>query len=252
MEVFRNERKVRINREIGRWATLGGLVVLIAGMVISLRSPSIPFLGSSGGDGPRGFDTMWISLASLVIGFFASAVGAYYANHWTRSPRPDEALDAALKGISNHYHIYHYLLPVSHVLLGPAGVFTFRTFTQEGPVSYDGKRWRQKFSILRALGFSGQESLVDPVRDALHDVQRLRRWLAQRLPEEELPEITPFVVFVRDEVELDVVETEVPVLHYKRLKRAIRQIDKERNDPLDNDTLYDLERALLGDRVDVL
>jgi hypothetical protein len=236
MEVFRNESKIKINREIGRWATLAGLIVLIAGLVVSIRSPQM----------------VWISMTSLVVGFLASVVGVYYANHWTRSPRADEVLDSALKGISNYYHIYHYLLPVQHVLIGPAGVFIFRTYAHEGPIAYDGKKWKQKFKLVRVLGFSGQEALSDPVRDVQVDVQRFRHWLAKRVPEEQIPEITPYIVFVRDSVELDVVETVVPVLHYKRLKRTIRQLDKECTEPLDNDTLYSLEQAMLGDRVDTL
>jgi hypothetical protein len=195
---------------------------------------------------------VWISMASLVVGFFASAIGVFYANHWTRSPRADEVLDSALKGISNHYHIYHYLLPVPHVMIGPAGVFVFRTYALEGPITYDGKKWRQKFKLVRALGFSGQESLADPVRDALYEAQRFRRWLSKRMPEDDVPEIKPYIVFVRDEADLDVAETEVPVLHYKQLKRTIRQLDKECVDPLDNDALYELEQAMVGDRVDVL
>jgi hypothetical protein len=131
-------------------------------------------------------------------------------------------------------------------------VFVFRTFALEGPITFDGKKWRQKFKLIRALGFSGQEALADPVRDALLDAGRFRRWLAKRMPEDQIPEITPYIVFVRDEVELNVVETEVPVLHYKRLKRTIRQLDKECEAPLDNDTLYALEQAMLGDRVDTL
>jgi len=195
---------------------------------------------------------VWISMASLVVGFFASAVGVFYANHWTRSPRADEVLDSALKGISNHYHFYHYLLPVPHVLIGPGGVFVFRTYSHEGQITYDGKKWKQPFKLLRALGFSGQEALADPVRDTLFDVARLQRWLAKRMPEEEIPEITPYIVFIRDGAELDVAETEVPVLPYKLLKRTIRQLDKERGDLLDNDRLYELEQAMLGDRVNAL
>jgi hypothetical protein len=72
------------------------------------------------------------------------------------------------------------------------------------------------------------------------------------MPEEQVPEITPYIVFVRDGAELDVAETEVPVLPYKRLKRTIRQLDKECDEPLDNDTLYALEQAMLGSRVDKL
>ena len=236
MEIFRDERKVQFNRQLGRWGLLVGLVVMIGGLVVSIRFP----------------EQFWITMLSLVVGFFASAIGAFYANHWTRSPRADEVLDSALKGISNHYHIYHYLLPVPHVMIGPAGVFLFRTYALEGPITYDGKKWKQKFSLVRVLGFTGQAPLVDPVSDALYDVERLQRLLAKRMPEEQIPDITPFVVFVRDGAELDIAETEVPVLPYKQLKRVIRQIDKERKEPLDQDALYDIERAMLGDRIDEL
>ena len=236
MEVFANKRKIRINSEIGRWASLGGLAILIVGMVYSIRNP----------------DVVWVSMLSLLVGFLGSAVGAYFANQWTRSPRADEVLDSALKGVSNHYHIYHYLLPVPHVLLGPAGLFLFRTYTHEGPVTYDGKKWRQKFNMVRMLGFSGQDSLADPVRDALYDVDRFRQWLAKRMPDENIPDIVPYVVFVRDGVELDVAETEVPVLPHKRLKRLIRQVDKECAQPLSEEARYEIERAMLGDRIDEL
>jgi hypothetical protein len=233
MQVFTNERRVKINSEIGRWASLGGLGVLIVGMVVSIRSPQ----------------AYWVSLASLVVGFLGSTIGAYFANHWTRSPRADEVLTQALKGISNQYHLYHYYLPIPHVLMGPSGLYVFRAHLQEGPVSYDGKKWRQKFSVLRVLGFSGQDALSDPVRDAQYDAERFRNWLAKRVPESEIPAISPFVVFVRDGVELDVVETDVPVLAHKQLKRVVRQIDKACVDRLDEDALYEIEHAMLGDRI---
>jgi hypothetical protein len=236
MEVFVNERKAKVNSQIGRWASLGGLAVLIAGMIVSIRNPS----------------WIWVSMLSLAVGFLASVVGAYYANHWTRRPRADEVLTQALKGISNQYHFYHYFLPASHVLLGPAGMFVFRTYLHEGPIQYDGKRWKQKFSWLRLLGFSGQDSLADPVRDALYDVERLRQWLLKRLPQEKLPPIEPFIVFVRDGAELDVAETEVPVLSYTQLKKTLRQIDKECTEPLEENQLYEIEQAMVGDVIDDL
>lgn len=236
MEAFVNKRKVKINAEIGRWASLGGLLVLIVGMVFSIRNPGL----------------VWVSMGSLLVGFLASVVGAYYANHWTRTPRPDQVLEQALKGISNKYHLYSYLLPVSHVMLGPTGLFVFRTFTHEGPVIYDGKKWRQKQSVVRLLGFTGQEPLVDPVQDALHDAARLHRWLSVRLAGRELPPIAPFVVFVRDRAELDVVETPIPVVHHKQLKNRIRQFDKECGEPLSTDELYAIERAMVGEKIDEL
>jgi hypothetical protein len=236
MQVFLNERKVKVNSQIGRWASLGGLGVLIVGMIVSLSRP----------------DLIWLTMLSLLLGFLGSTVGAYYANRWTRSPRADEVLTQSLKGISNQYHIYHYLLPLPHVLLGPSGLFVFRTLLHEGPITYDGKKWKQKFNLLRALGFSGQDSLTDPVRDMAYDVERFERWLAKRLPEEKIPEISPFIVFVRDGAQLNVADTAVPVLLAKQLKKQIRQIDKECKNPLSEDDLYELEQAMVADVVDEL
>jgi hypothetical protein len=236
MEAFVNKRKVRINSEIGRWVSLFGLGVLVVGMIFSIRRPEL----------------MWVSLSSLAVGFFASVVGAYYANHWTRSPRADELLTQALKGISNQYHLYHYLLPVPHVMLGPAGLFVLRPYIHDGPIAYDGKKWRQKFNLMRTLGFSGQDALADPIRDTLYDAERLRRWLMKRLPEGQVPDIIPLAVFVRDGIELDLAETEIPVLTYKQLKRTVRRMDKECQQPLAEDVLYEIERAMLGDRIDTL
>jgi hypothetical protein len=235
MEAFVNERKVKVNTEIGRWSSLGGLVVLIVGLVVSFRRPEL----------------VWVTMLCLLVGFLASIFGAYYANHWTRTPRADQLLTQALKGISNRYHIYHHLLPVPHVLLGPTGLYVIRVFLHEGRVWYDGKRWRQKRSLTRFLGMTGQDALADPVRDAEYDAERLRRWLAKRM-EEEAPEVTPLVVFVREGVELEAPEMRVPVLTQKQLKAWVRRADKECRSPLDDDALFRVERAMLGSRIDEL
>jgi hypothetical protein len=236
MEAFVNQRKVKVNTEIGRWTSIAGLVILIGGLVASLLNPSLA----------------WASMLSLLFGFLASVVGAYYINHWTRTPRADQLLDQALKGISNQYHIYHYLLPVRHVMLGPTGLYLFRTYLHEGPVTYDGSKWKQKLSIGRLLGFSGQDSLADPVRDAQLDRKRFRNWLAKRMSEEEIPELHSFIVFVRQGVELDVAETPVPVLEARQLKGAVRRIERERIERLDEGDLYTVERAMLGSQIDEL
>ncbi len=236
MQPFINENKVKINAQIGRWTSIAGLGVLIVGMVVSITKPEL----------------VMVSLGCLVLGFLGSTIGAYYANHWTKSPRADEALTGALKGLSNQYHLYHYLLPVPHVLVGPTGFFILRAYLHDGQITYDGKKWKQKFSWLRALGFSGQDALANPLQDAGYDVQRLYTWLKKRVPQDAIPPITPLIVFVRDGVELDVAETEVPVLNHKQLKRWMRNAIKRLPQLLGPDELYDLERAMFGDKIDEL
>ncbi|MBN1934293.1 MAG: hypothetical protein JW934_06495 [Anaerolineae bacterium] len=236
MEAFVNQKKVKVNTEIGRWLSLGGLLILIAGLIVSIAKSEL----------------VLISFASLIVGFLCTTIGAYYANRWTRTPRPDQVLSDALKGISNQYHFYHYLLPVPHVLLGPSGFYLFRAYVSDGKITFDGKRWGQKFSWLRFLGFSGQDALGDPEREALYDAQRFRRWLGKRMPESDIPEIVPIVVFVRENVELDIAETAVPVIAGSKLKRTIRSLLKERPEVLTTDRLYNIEQAMFGDKIDEL
>ena len=237
MESFINKKRVKINKEIGRWVSLGGLGVLIIGMIVSIRRP----------------DLFAVSLGCLILGFLASTIGSYYANRWTKSPRADEILDQSLKGISNLYHLYHYLLPSNHVLLGPTGLFLLRAYLHEGPITYTGKKWKQKFSWLRALGFSGQDSLGDPVKDTQYELQRFRTWLGKRLEKDKMPEITPVVVFVRPTSELHLEqEPEIPILSAQQLKKEIRNIVKEQPTQMDEDMLYEIERAMLGTKIDEL
>jgi hypothetical protein len=53
-------------------------------------------------------------------------------------------------------------------------------------------------------------------------------------------------------VELNVADTEVPVLRSKQLKAAMRRIDKESKEVVGEQELYEIERAMLGNRIDEL
>ena len=55
-----------------------------------------------------------------------------------------------------------------------------------------------------------------------------------------------------DGVELDIAETSIPVLQRKQLKNWIRNKFKELPQSLDDDTLYDIEQAMLGNKIDEL
>ncbi len=237
METFINKKQVKINSEIGRWTSLAALAVLIGGMIVSIVNPALTL----------------VSLLCLVVGFIGSTVGAYYANHWTRSPRADEVLDQELKGISNQYHIYHYLLPSSHVLLGPVGLFLLRVYTQEGDISFDGRKWKHKSGWLSLLGFTGQDALGDPTRDMQDEARRFEAWLRKRIPAEQMPEMIPLVVFVRERARLSLpADMPLPVLPAGQLKRYIRNTIKERREALDEDALYEIERAMVGSKIDEL
>ena len=106
MKIIKNEKLIARNGKIGNWVSLAALAVLGIGMYISFTQPEL----------------FTISLVCLLVGFIMTQIGMYMGNRWGRSPRRDEKIDTGLKGLHSDFSIYHYTTPVSHVLVGPAGV----------------------------------------------------------------------------------------------------------------------------------
>ena len=132
MKIVSNNKLVRRNKRIGNFTTIGSLVVLGLGLYVSFTAQS-----------SEGFT--W-SMVCLILGFLMSQVGIYFGNRWGRSPRPDELISNALKGLDDKYILYHYITAVSHLLVGPAGVWILLPYQQQGVITYDEnkKRLNQK------------------------------------------------------------------------------------------------------------
>src|SRR6266508_2226155 len=126
MKIIKNEKLIKRNATIGNWTSLGALVVLGVGMYISMRRT----------------DLFLYALIALLAGFTLTQVGMYMGNRYGRSPRPDEKLDAGLKGLPGDYTMYHYTTPVSHLLVGPAGVWIVLPYHQRGQVTFKKDRWK--------------------------------------------------------------------------------------------------------------
>ncbi len=181
-----------------------------------------------------------ISFLALLIGFILSQVGIYYGSHWGRSPRPDESITTALKGLDNKYSLYHYTSPVSHLLIGPAGVWILSPYFQKGTITYNEnkKRWQQKGGNFYMKLFA-QEGLGRPDVEIKHLKEDLLNYLKKNLPEAALPEIHTVLVFINDEAHIDADNAPTPTLHVKKLKDFIRRQAKE--NPANPDTITILE-----------
>ncbi|HZM21754.1 MAG TPA: hypothetical protein VFC02_08420, partial [Anaerolineales bacterium] len=126
MKIIKNEQRIKRNAQIGSWISLAAMAVLGLGMYISFTRTEL----------------ITLSLTALIIGFTLTQVGMYLGNKYGRSPRPDEKLDAGLKGLPNDYVMYHYTTPVSHLLVGPAGAWVILPYHQPGQVTFKKNRWR--------------------------------------------------------------------------------------------------------------
>jgi hypothetical protein len=214
MKIIKNEKLIQRNGKIGGWVQLAAMAVLAVGLYISFTKPEL----------------FSYSIASLILGFIMSQIGMYMAIRWGRSPRPDEQLDASLKGLSNEFNIYHYSTPASHLLVGPSGLWILLPYHQRGKIYYEKNRWKLKGGgfVQGYMRIFGQEGLGRPDLDAENEVQTLRKFFAKKMDELEIPEIKPILVFTTDDLELVPGDSPIPAIKLKQLKEYMRQNAKNR------------------------
>jgi len=215
MKIIKNEKMIKRNAIIGSIITITSLVTLGGGMFITFSKPEL----------------ISLSLIALLVGFILSQVGIFYTNRWGRKPRPDQMLDQALKGLDKRYAVYHYITPIAHLLVGPAGIWILYSKHQKGTITYQKNRWRQKGGgILQGyMKLFAQEGIGRPDLEIESDTARLEKFFNKNLPELELPHINAALVFFHPEVVLDVDDAPTPSLFSKKLKDFMRKTAKQQS-----------------------
>jgi len=217
MNIETNEKLVSRNALIAKVSMIAGLVVLVGGMILSFQNA----------------EQFGLSLAALLLGFVLSQIGIFYGNRWGRRPRPDEYLNQALKGLDAKYSLYHYLTPVSHLLVGPAGIWILMPRAQGGTISFFRGRWRQSGGgiAMAYFKFFAQEGLGRPDLEILNEVENLQKYLKKLLEDENLPSIQAALVFTSNKADIQISEDENPpaaTLTLGKLKEHIRKCAKSK------------------------
>ncbi len=210
MVIIRNEQRIKQLRLISQIVSFLGMGTLIAGFVLTFRS-----------ENPR---IVFYQLGVLFFGYILSQIGIYLAHLYVRSPRPDEVLDDAVKGYakSRNGRIYHYILPVRHVLLLPTGIIILNAKYQTGKISVDGDKWQQKGLGLRRI--FGQENLGNPTRETENSVAALANFINKHAPEVEEVPIAALIVFTAKELkEYDLKKSSIPAMPYHKVKKYLQQ-----------------------------
>jgi len=207
MKIITNQKLIDRNAKIGRYSGIASLLILGGGMYLSFRFQ----------------EQVWYSLAALVLGFTLSQVSIFYSNRFGSSPRPDQRLNDALKGLDDRYAIYHYSSPVSHLLVGPAGIWTLLPYQQKGTITYDeGKgRWKRKGGNIY-LKFFAQDSLGRPSLEVDAARENVSEYLAD-IPGFDPPQVRAALVFTHQEAEVQAEEAPHPTLHALQLKKELRK-----------------------------
>jgi len=230
MKIIKNEKLIKRNSTIGNWTSLGALVVLGLGMYISLTRT----------------DLFVYALVALLVGFTLTQIGMYMGNRYGRSPRPDEKIDAGLKGLSGDFTLYHYTTPASHLLVGPAGVWLLMPYHQRGQVTFRKNRWQMSGGgfLQSYMRIFGQESLGRPDIEINNELNNLQKYFTRKMDDTSIPEINPLLIFTNDAVEIESEEAPVPAIKLKQAKEFIRQKAKERK--LSPQAIVEINTALAG------
>jgi hypothetical protein len=207
MKVVINRVRLAQRAQIANFLSIGGLVALLAGVVLPLIIPSLGQV---------------IPLIVIVTGIAVSMTGIYQANRWVRKPRPEERLSKALKGLDDKYILNHYpsSLHCDHILLTPEGVVVLETVNLSGQIVYKEGRWTERMTMGRALRSVVEERLGDPDSSAL----AVQRNLVARLSDltGETVTVKPLIVFTHPAADLNLEPGgPVPVFMVDKLKKHV-------------------------------
>ena len=244
MVSIKNFKRIATLRRVSQISTMVGLGALVGGFIAGFTGQLI------------------LQYLGLIFGLLLSQVAAYLTPTYVASPRPDEALDEALGKAVKQGRIYHHVLPVSHVLLTPAGPIILHTCHQGGDISViknkrgDDKWIQTRANIIRRI--FGRESIGNPTRDAEIMIKRLAVFIRKNAPQiqdEELP-IGVIILFTLKRPKngsgftLDLAEASFPAMHVSKLRGYLRA--QGTGEPLRPDVYAALEEAFDAKAADLL
>jgi hypothetical protein len=211
MKIITNQGLINRNQKIGQVTTIASLVILAGGLYMSFQKDQA---------------LLSFSFLALLVGFILSQIGIYFGNRWGRKPRPDEQVNMGLKGLDDKYTLYHYMTPVSHLLVGPAGVWIVLPYPQGGTITYQKGRWKQKGGNWYLKLFA-QEGLSRPDLDVASGIDNMQRYFKKRLPDIEIPPTQAALVFTNSKSTIEVTDAPNPTLQVEKFKEFIRKEAKK-------------------------
>ncbi len=218
MITYTNNQVIENKAKLARRVSLGGLAIMLPGLVSAIAGLANPTFQAP--------EFLLLSYVSLITGTIVSTIGGRLAERWIIEPRDDQRLTKTLKGLDKRYRLVNYYTPADHVLLTPIGLYVIIMKDATGTISFEGQRWTQPFSLLRAWRDWRHGGLGDPTAEANTQIKKLQAWL--KLPPQPLPRptedgqadapIKPLVLFSKPEAELEIAEGYDYIMPLKNLK----------------------------------
>ncbi len=165
------------------------------------------------------------SLISGAIGIILATINIPLSARFGVSPRPDELINTALKGLDNSYALFHYTTAIPHLLAGPTGIWLINTYMVQGKVIFDAKK--KKWKLYKSGGFFaklfGTENIGNPTLESeatVHDFEKLMNNLGE-IPS--LPVPSPLALFISKDITLEVEGAPLSAVSLEKLKAFVRK-----------------------------
>jgi hypothetical protein len=208
MRIFTNEKLFKRNTRLAFIANLGAMFFLLISVYVLFTAR------------PLG-----LYLLFLFAGILCMQIGVYFGR-WNR--RPDLALNDALKSVDDSYSLYHYTTPVSHMLLGPSGIWILLPRHARGNISFDQRRQKWKLKTKGFLTRFGQEPIGKPIGEASLEAEALDRFLEKHWKKEDGDlRVQAALVFVDESTEIvGAGNAPIPTVNLKKAKQMLLKADE--------------------------
>jgi hypothetical protein len=213
MKVISNQKLINRNQWWTKTTFYLSMSILIFGIIFSFTAKLVSY------------GNLIFILIILAGGYIMLRVNGILSARWGTSPRPDEILSSALKGLPNDFTLFLFIKDLSYVLLGPNGAWILEPYNTTSKVIYDKSRnkWRiqKQGSFIKRLFNS--ELFSDPNKD-VHFFKSVWETVHSKLVEHG-ESLTPqyILVFTNPEVLLETLESPYPTIKIDKLKEYIRK-----------------------------
>jgi len=214
MKIIENTPLIKRNRLISKIVLYVTLAILIIELILALTNSPIA----------QGFGAYGV----LLVAFFLVQFTVVFGNRWGRSPRIDEIINAALKGLDDKYTLYHYMGKVSHLLIGPAGIWAINPFHQKGHITYDTKK--KKYVQKGGGNILSKTFTGDSIADVIHYSKLARndiKIMFEKYGINKFPTPTIANAFFDPEAEVKAQNGPELTIHMLKLKDYVRQSAKK-------------------------
>jgi hypothetical protein len=211
MKIISNTKLISRNKKIGQILTIGAVAILLFGLVLSLQG---------------NVEYITYSYMALIVGFMVSQFGIYFSNKFGRSPRPDELVSAALKGLDDRYSLYHYATAASHLLVGPSGVWVLLPFNQRGTITFEKGKYRQKGGNWYLKLFA-QEGLGRPDKEAQYATEDIQKFFARQMDADSVPTVNPLLLFTNPKADVKAPDAPYATVDTEKVKDFLRKKAKD-------------------------